>query len=122
MSDVAKLFEDYERPGEWRVERVGDNGRSETRTFSGPMRCGAHYGMRCRSTELSELAGRKMADSPEAVAWELLLIVAKAEGVNLSAASSSEWSQDQILVAYKECLAAVKGEARPTRTPFRIVE
>ena len=36
MSDVAKLFEDHERPGEWRVERVGDNGRSETRTFSGP--------------------------------------------------------------------------------------
>jgi hypothetical protein len=36
MSDVAKLFEDQERPGQWRVERVGDNGRSETRTFSGP--------------------------------------------------------------------------------------
>ena len=35
MSDVAKLFEDRERPGQWRVERVGYNGRSETRRFGG---------------------------------------------------------------------------------------
>lgn len=63
-----------------------------------------------------------MADSPEAVAWELLLIVAKAEGVNLSPGSSPEWSQEKILATYRECLAAVKGGARPTRTPLRIVE
>ena len=36
MSDVAKLFEDGERPGQWRVERLGDNGRSEIKRFSGP--------------------------------------------------------------------------------------
>jgi hypothetical protein len=63
-----------------------------------------------------------MTDSPEAVAWELLLIVAKAEGVSLTAGSSPGWSQEQILATYRECLAAVKGEARPTRTPLRIVE
>jgi hypothetical protein len=36
MSDVAKLFEDRERPGQWRVERLSDNGRSESKVFSGP--------------------------------------------------------------------------------------
>jgi hypothetical protein len=63
-----------------------------------------------------------MKDSPEAVAWELLLLVAKAESVNLTAGSSPGWSQEQILATYRECLAAVKGEARPTRARLRLVQ
>jgi hypothetical protein len=63
-----------------------------------------------------------MTDSVEAVAWELLLIVARAEGVDLTAGSSVGWSREQIIATYRECLAAVKGEARPTRTPLQVVE
>jgi hypothetical protein len=36
VSDVAKLFEDREKPGQWHVERIGDYGLSETKMFSGP--------------------------------------------------------------------------------------
>jgi hypothetical protein len=63
-----------------------------------------------------------MADSPEAVTWELLLTVARAEGVNLDAGSSPGWSREKMLVTYRECLAAVTGEAPQSRTPLRIVE
>ena len=63
-----------------------------------------------------------MADSPEAVAWELFLMVARAEGITLDGGLSPGWSQEQTLATYQECLAAVKGEARPSRTPLRIVE
>jgi hypothetical protein len=49
-------------------------------------------------------------DSPEAVAWQLLLTIARAEGVHLDRERGG-WSKDQILAAYGECLAAVKGEA-----------
>jgi hypothetical protein len=48
-------------------------------------------------------------DSPEAVAWQLLLTIARAEGVRLDRRRGG-WSKDQILAAYRECLAAVKGE------------
>jgi len=50
-------------------------------------------------------------DSPEAVAWQLLLIIARAEGVDLDK-EKGRWSKDQILAAYRECLAAVSGEAQ----------
>jgi hypothetical protein len=33
---VTKLFEDHETPGQWSVERHGENGRSEVKRFSGP--------------------------------------------------------------------------------------
>jgi hypothetical protein len=36
LSDAAKLFEDRERPDQWRVERLGDSGRSEMRKLNGP--------------------------------------------------------------------------------------
>jgi hypothetical protein len=64
-----------------------------------------------------------MVDSAEAVAWELLLMVARAEGVSLDAESSPPgWSQEQILATYRECLGAVNGGERPARTRFRIVD
>jgi hypothetical protein len=63
-----------------------------------------------------------MADSPEAVGWELLLMVARAEGVSLDAESSPGWSKEQILATYRECLAAVNGGEKPARTRFRIVD
>ena len=50
-------------------------------------------------------------DSPEAVAWQLLLTIARAEGVDLDQERGG-WSKDQILASYRECLAAVKDEAR----------
>ena len=54
-------------------------------------------------------------DSPEAVAWRLLLIIARAEGVDLEKEKGG-WSKDQILATYRECLATVQGEAQqPTR-------
>ena len=58
-------------------------------------------------------------DSPEAVAWQLLLIIARAEGVDLDKEKSG-WSKDQILAAYRECLAAVSGEVQE-RAPLREV-
>jgi len=56
---------------------------------------------------MAELEG----DSPEAVAWQLLLIIARAEGVDLDKEKGG-WSKDQILAAYRECLATVCGEAQ----------
>ena len=36
MSEPAKVFEDRETPGQWRVECVGDDGRCELEIFTGP--------------------------------------------------------------------------------------
>jgi hypothetical protein len=57
-------------------------------------------------------------DSPEAVAWQLLLIIARAEGVDLDKVKGG-WSRDQVLAAYRECLSTVKGEAREPTTQLR---
>lgn len=46
-------------------------------------------------------------DSAEAVALELLVTIAKAEGVYLDKEKAG-WSKEQILVTYRECLAAVR--------------
>ena len=35
MSEPAKVFEDRERPGQWRVEGFDDDGRSELEAFTG---------------------------------------------------------------------------------------
>lgn len=48
-------------------------------------------------------------DSPEAVAWQLLLTIARAEGVHLERERGG-WSKNQILATYRECLAVVKSE------------
>jgi hypothetical protein len=47
-------------------------------------------------------------NSAEAVALELWLTIAKAEGVHLDNEKAG-WSKEQILAAYRECLAAVRG-------------
>ena len=36
MSEPAKVFEDRETPGQWRVEWVGDDARCELQIFTGP--------------------------------------------------------------------------------------
>jgi hypothetical protein len=36
MSEQAKLFEDTQHRGDWRVERVDDDGGCEVAIFSGP--------------------------------------------------------------------------------------
>jgi hypothetical protein len=36
ISEPAKVFEDRETPGRWRVEWVGDDGRCELQIFTGP--------------------------------------------------------------------------------------
>jgi hypothetical protein len=36
MSEPAKVFEDSETPGEWRVKWFDDDGRSEVEIFAGP--------------------------------------------------------------------------------------
>lgn len=36
MSNIAKVFEDLENIGEWRVECFDDDGRCELEIFSGP--------------------------------------------------------------------------------------
>ena len=36
MSEPAKVFEDREAPGQWRVEWIGDDGRGELQIFAGP--------------------------------------------------------------------------------------
>ena len=56
-------------------------------------------------------------DSAEAIALELLMTVARAEGVQLDKEKGG-WSREKILVTYRQCLAAVKGgpqEAAPLR-------
>jgi hypothetical protein len=57
-------------------------------------------------------------DSPEAVAWQLLLIIARAEGVHLEDERGG-WSKDQILATYRECLAAVRSESRERTAPHK---
>jgi hypothetical protein len=46
-------------------------------------------------------------DSAEVVAFYLMVMVAKAEGVDLEKERAG-WSREKILVTYRECLAAVK--------------
>ena len=58
--------------------------------------------------------------SPETVAWQLLKIVAGAEGVNLDEAKCS-WSREELLDAYSECLAAVKGRRQGSARNGRIL-
>jgi hypothetical protein len=53
-----------------------------------------------------------MCDSAEAVALELLIIVARVEGVHLDQ-DECGWSKDKILATYRECLATVKGSGAP---------
>ena len=36
MTEPAKVFEDRETPGQWRVEWIGDDGRGELQIFTGP--------------------------------------------------------------------------------------
>ena len=64
----------------------------------------------CREAAMSAPGG----DSPEAIAWQLLLVIARAEGVHLEQERGG-WSKDQILATYRECLAAVRSE--PQETP-----
>ena len=58
--------------------------------------------------------------SPETVAWQLLKIIAGAEGVNLEEAKCS-WSREELLDAYSECLAAVKGRRQGSARNGRIL-
>jgi hypothetical protein len=37
MSEPAKVFEDRETPGQWRVEWFDDDGRCELEIFKGPI-------------------------------------------------------------------------------------
>jgi len=60
------------------------------------------------------------SNSPEAVAWQLLLTIARAEGVDLDRERGG-WSKDQILTVYRECLDAVRTDA-PDATPMRRVK
>ena len=47
-------------------------------------------------------------DSPEAVALNLLVTIARAAGVHLDKERAG-WSKEQILDTYRDCLATVKG-------------
>ena len=58
-------------------------------------------------------------DSAEAIALELLMTVARSEGVHLDKEKGG-WSRDKILVTYRQCLAAVKGGSQET-APLRQV-
>jgi hypothetical protein len=68
--------------------------------------------------------GKKMAeikgDSAEAVAFELLVTIAKAQGVHLDKERAG-WSKEQILATYRECLSAVRGGSAATATALRPV-
>jgi hypothetical protein len=48
MSEPAKVFEDRELPGQWRVEWFGDDGGCEVELFTGPTarRDALRYAMR----------------------------------------------------------------------------
>jgi hypothetical protein len=48
MSEPAKVFEDCEIPGQWRVEGFDDNGKPEVAIFYGPTarRLALRYAMR----------------------------------------------------------------------------
>ena len=37
MTEPAKVFEDRDAPGQWRVEWIGEDGRGELQIFTGPM-------------------------------------------------------------------------------------
>jgi hypothetical protein len=50
-------------------------------------------------------------ESAEAVALNLLVMVAKAEGVDLDKEKGG-WSKQKILTTYRECLAAVASASR----------
>ena len=45
-------------------------------------------------------------NSPEAVAFDLMVTIARAEGIHLDKEKAG-WSKEKILVTYRECLAAV---------------
>ena len=63
--------------------------------------------------EMSEIKG----DSAEAVAWAMLITIAKAEGGYLDKEKAG-WSKDKILAVYRECLAAIRpGSREPPVTP-----
>jgi hypothetical protein len=47
-------------------------------------------------------------DSAEAVAFDLMVTIARAEGIDLDKEKAG-WSKERILATYRECLAAVKG-------------
>jgi len=36
MSEIAKVFEDRENAGDWRVEKIDDDGGCEVKIFRGP--------------------------------------------------------------------------------------
>lgn len=58
-------------------------------------------------------------DSVEAVALNLLIMVAKAEGVDLDKEKGG-WSKQRILTTYRECLGAVASGSRiPAPAPQR---
>ena len=64
-------------------------------------------------------------DSAGAVALELLITVARAQGVHLDKERAG-WSKEEILSIYRECLAAVNGglpelPSNVARPPFRAV-
>jgi hypothetical protein len=59
------------------------------------------------------------ADSAEAVAFYLMVAIARAEGIDLDKATAG-WSKEKILTTYRECLAAVKSGTSGS-TPFRQV-
>jgi hypothetical protein len=46
-------------------------------------------------------------DSAETVAFDLMVTIARAEGVDLDKEKAG-WSREKILATYRECLAAVK--------------
>jgi hypothetical protein len=53
MSEPAKVFEDRESPGQWRVEWFDDDGRCELEIFSGPTARRQALRTPCRSTGIS---------------------------------------------------------------------
>jgi hypothetical protein len=55
-----------------------------------------------------------------AEAFELLVTIAKAEGVHLDNERAG-WSKEQILATYRECLAAVRGGGASATAPLRLV-
>jgi hypothetical protein len=62
------------------------------------------------------VAGTK-GDSAEAVAFDLMVTIARAEGIDLDKEKAG-WSKERILATYRECLAAVKS-GTPSVAPIR---
>jgi len=52
--EPAKVFEDRETPGQWRVEWFDDDGRCELEFSPAQQRGGKHCGTPCRSMAISE--------------------------------------------------------------------